>query len=289
MNLIHSNQCSIIFNMSSFFGKSKKVPKKKATQDEFTFTLSNIDVAKIDKDFNMDKMREFGCDITGKGIMFDVSEGTSLEKLGISSLRKEPITTIVSKDKKKIYMYLSLLDIVSCKKIPSETNIPCHGCRRKFKSQPLGIPIDFHPSYYVSKNDQSKIKRLTTREKEVMELDKENNIVIMDYFDTEGIVCSFNCIISYIEECPSPIYKKTPYLISLLYKMIFGKYPDQKIIRAPSWKMREEYGGPLSDDEFEQSLQTIQFTDTHQLQRVQKLFNPVSRIFEVKDIDINKQ
>lgn len=274
---------------TSFFGKSKKTTKKKSTQNEFDFTLTNIDVVKIDKDFNMEKMKEFGCDITGKSnIIFDTGEGTSLEKLGISSLRREPITTIVAKDKKKIYSYLSLVDIVTGKRIPEETKIPCHGCRRKFSSQPMGIPIDFHPSYYVSKNDQTKIKRLTTRERERLETDPENNIIVMDYFDTEGIVCSFNCIISCIEECPSPIYKKTPYLISMLYKMIFGKYPDQKILKAPSWKMREEYGGPLTDNEFERSLQTIQFTDTHQCQRVQRTINPVSRIFEVKDIDLNK-
>lgn len=269
----------------SFFGKSKKTTKKK-TDNEFTFTLSNIDVAKIDKDFNMERMKEFGCDITSKNnIIFD--EGTSLEKLGISSLKREPIVTVISKDKKKIHTYLSLIDIVSGKKIPEETNIPCHGCRRKFKSQPMGIPIDFHPSYYVSKNDSTKIKRLTIKEREKLENDKNNSIVVMDYFDTEGIVCSFNCMISCIEESPSPIYKKTPYLISMMYRMIFGKYPDQKIIKAPSWKMREEYGGPLSDDEFERSLQTIQFSDTHQCQKVQRATNPVGRIFEVQDIDFN--
>jgi hypothetical protein len=276
--------------MTSFFGKSKKTIKKKSTQDEFTFTLSNIDVAKIDKDFNMEKMKEFGCDITGKtNIIFDGGEGTSLEKLGISSLRREPITTIVSKDKKKIHSYLSLMDIVNGKKIPESTNIPCHGCRRKFTSQPLGIPIDFHPSYYVSKNDPTKIKRLTTRERDILSEDPENNIVTMDYFDTEGIVCSFNCIISCIEDSPSPVYKKTPYLITMMYKMIFGKYPDQKICKSPSWKLRDEYGGPLSDDEFERSLQTIQFTDTHQCRMVQMVTNPVSRIFELRDIDINKK
>lgn len=277
---------------TSFFGgKSKKTVKKKSNGDDFTFTLSNIDVAKIDKDFNMEKMKEFGCDISsGKNIIiFDGGEeGTSLEKLGISSLKKEPLTTIVSKDKKKIYTYLSMVDIVSSKKMPDSTTIPCYGCRRKFSSQPLGIPIDFHPSYYVSKNDTTKIRRLTTNDREKLQLDPENNIVIMDYFDTEGVVCSFNCIVSCIGESPSPIYKKTPYLISMMYKMIFGKYPDQKILRSPSWKMREEYGGPLSDKEFERSLQTIQFTDTHQCQKAQRAINPIGRIFEVKDNDFDK-
>lgn len=272
--------------MTSFFGKSKKPVKKKTCQDEFTFTLSNIDTAKIDKDFNMEKMREFGCDISGKSV--DIGEGTSLENLGISSLKKEPLITVVSKDRKKIYTYLSMIDIVTNKKMPDITTIPCHGCHRKFSSQPIGIPIEFHPSYYVSKNDTTKIRRLTTKDRENLEKDPANNIVVMDYFDTEGVVCSFNCIISCIEDSPSAIYKKTPYLISMMYKMIFGKYPEQKIIKSPSWRMREEYGGPLSDEEFEKSLQTIQFVDTHQCQKVQRTMNPIGRIFEVKDVDLNK-
>ena len=103
--------------MSFFGGKTKKSTKKKTSDEEFTFTLSNIDIAKIDKNFNMDKMKDFGCD---KNIIFE--ETTSLEKLGISSLKREPITTIIAKDKRKIYTYLTLIDIISNKQIPIETN-----------------------------------------------------------------------------------------------------------------------------------------------------------------------
>lgn len=269
----------------SFFGGKTKKSTKKSSEEEFTFTLSNIDVAKIDKNFNMDKMKDFGC-CDKNNIVFE--ETTSLEKLGISSLRREPITTTIAKDKRKIHTYITLIDIVSNKQIPTETNIPCHGCHRKFKSQPIGIPIDFHPSFYQSKNDITKIKRLTTNEKN--NIDKQSlNIVENDYFDTEGIVCSFNCIITCIEDNPSPIYKKTPSLISLLYKKIFDVYPDQKILKSPSWKMRDEYGGPLSDKEFEQSLQTIQFSDTNQCQKVQRLLNPIGKIFDIKEIDLDKK
>jgi len=274
--------------MSTSFFTSKKDQKKKvsAQRDDFSFTLTNIDVAKIDNDFNIEKMKEFGFDLTGKTIVFDSTESTSLEKLGISSLRKEPIQTIISKDKKKICSYLSFVDINTRLKMESVTSIPCYGCRRKFSSQPLGIPIEFHPSIYVSKNDPTKTKRLTTREKEEIQNKDKNTIIEKDYFDTEGVVCSFNCIISCIEDSPSPLYKKTPYLISLMYKLIFGKYPEQKIVRSPSWKMREEYGGPLSDEEFQKSLQTIQFTDTHQCRKLERLFNPVSRVFDAKDIEL---
>jgi hypothetical protein len=88
-----------------------------------------------------------------------------------------------------------------------------------------------------------------------------------------------------IEEMPSKIYEKTPVLIHQMYYMIFGKYPDQIIVKSPSWKMRKEYEGPLSDEEFEKNLQTVKFTDSHQITKVQKLMKPVGKIFEAKDLE----
>ena len=70
---------------SSFFGGKKKNNKSKNTNEEFTFTLRDIDIARIDKDFNMNEMKNIGeSDIAD--LVFDIDEGTSLEKLGIYSL-----------------------------------------------------------------------------------------------------------------------------------------------------------------------------------------------------------
>jgi hypothetical protein len=269
--------------MTFFGGKTKKTSKKKTQNDEFAFTLTDIDVPKLDTDFHIERMKNIG-----DGIVFDMGESTSLERLGISTLRREPLITTIAEDKRKIYTYVSLYDIVTKKQLPAKTNICCYGCRRRFTTQPIGIPIEFHQSVYVSKTD-AKIRRLTERERLELQKDENNTIVEMDYFDTEGIVCSFNCIYLCIEESPSSLYKKTHELITKLYQMIFGDYPTEKINKAPNWRLREEYGGPLSDEEFEKTLQTIQFIDAHQIHRVQRLMSPVGRVYEARDIDPDKK
>lgn len=268
--------------MSSTFFESKKKTKKK-TNDDFSFVLRNIDVAKIDKDFNMGEMKNIG---EPSELIFDVEEeGTSLEKLGISSLRKEPIITIISKEKTKLQTFITMEDYKTKKKLPQKTDIPCFGCHRRFSTIPIGVPIDYHPSIYSSKNDPSKIKKLTINERKKLELNEDNDVTVLEYFDTDGIVCSFNCIFSVIEDNPSPLYKKTSSLVPQLYKMIYDLYPKEKIIRSPSWRLREEYGGILSDEEFVTNLQTIQFIDMHQVDKIMRSMVPVSRVFKVVDLE----
>ena len=286
-------------SIDSFFsqsGASKKNGKKKTS--DLTFTLNNINVAKIDRDFNMEEMKKLGdnCDI-----IFETEGATSLEKLGISSLKKEPMITILPKEKTKFQTYTTMIDIMSKKELPTQTNIPCFGCRRKYKTQPIGIPIKYYPSVYISKKDDTRTKKLTLNDRIKIEnikdvpknqsdsknLDKKDNITFLDYFDTDGLVCSFNCMYLVMEENPSPLYKETTSLIPLLYKMIFGTYPKQKILKSPSWRLRQEYDGPLTDDEYEKCLQTIIFTDMHQIQKVQRLMNPVGKIFDVREIELD--
>lgn len=267
---------------TSFFDNKKKQNKKKDNED-LSFTLRNIDLTKIDKEFNMNDMKNIG--ISSDLVFDEVNEGTSLEKLGISSLKREPITTIVQKEKTKLQTFITMIGYNNGVKLPLKPSIPCFGCHRIFTTVQLGIPIDYHPSIYHSKNDYTKIKNITVNERQKLQTDVSNNIDVMEYFDTDGIVCSFNCMISVIEDNPSPLYKKTPSLIPKMYKMIFGEYPKEKIIKSPNWRLREEYGGPLSDEEFVANLQTIQFTDMHQVDKTLKIMNTVGRVFKVYDIN----
>jgi hypothetical protein len=283
-------------NVSFFGGKKKKsngrarIADKNSKQHntakleshEFMFNLQNIDVARIDKDFNMDEMKNIGEPI---GLIFNLDDhGTSLEKLGISSLKNEPIITYFPNDKTKLQMYITMKDVTSKQCLPRKTDIPCFGCHRVFSHIPLGVPIEYYPSIYTSKNNITKIKKITTNERKKLENDKSNDITILEYFDTDGVACSFNCIVRLIEDYPSPLYKKSASLIPKMYKKILGNYPKGKIIKSPSWRLLERYGGCISDEEFETNLQTIKFTDTNQISKTLKIMNPVGRIFNIEDV-----
>jgi hypothetical protein len=269
--------------MSTFF-ESKKKGKKKAN-DEYNIILQNIDIAKIDKDFNIIDIKNIN---DSSELIFDVDEKnntSSLEKLGIFSLKKQPIITIISKEKTNLKTFITMEDYKSKKKLPITTTIPCFGCHRKFSTIPIGIPLEYHPSIYLSKNDSTKIKKLTLNERKKLGENTNNDIDILEYFDTDGIVCSFNCIFSAIEDNPSPLYKKTQSLVPQLYKIIFGHYPKEKIIRSPSWKLREEYGGILTDEEFVKNLQMLKIVDMNQVDKIMKSMIPCSRVFKVLELE----
>ena len=186
-----------------------------------------------------------------------------------------------------------------------ENKIPCYYCRRNFENAPFGLPICYYPSVYIIKNNSQNLKysfnykentiKLNSNEKERllnilettqacnMEVDsaflktKENKkdkyndkdchqIVTRQFFETEGIFCSFNCLVSYLEENRNnPLYQNSYNLIYFMYKTIFGVFPQQTIIRSPSWKLRKEYGGPLSDEDYSKYIQNIPIIDSNQL------------------------
>ena len=111
---------------------------------------------------------------------------------------------------------------------------------------------------------------------------KEQHLVTTkEFFETEGIVCSFNCMASYIDEnFTNPLFMNSRYLMYLLYQKLFGAFPQNHIMKAPSWKLRKEYGGPFSDEEYEQCLQNISISESKQLRRIPSSFESET-VFEI--------
>lgn len=260
---------------SSTSGKKKRKDVEKEIDE-----INEIDIEKLEISMKKKPNSILTSELNNE-LNFNVEEGTTLEKLGISSLRKQPMTTIINNEKTKLQVVFTLVDIKSGEKLPTTTKIPCFGCHRCFTTIPLGIPIEYHPSIYISKEDPGKIKKISINER--TKLEEKYEVKKLEYFDVDGIVCSFNCIISVLEDSHSPLYSKTRELIPQMYKLIFGKYPTEKITRAPHWRLREEYGGPLNDNEFISNLQILKFTDTHQVERINRALSPCSRIFKVSE------
>ena len=105
--------------------------------------------------------------------------------------------------------------------------------------------------------------------KKIDNCDINNNryhkILTKDFFETDGVFCSFNCIVSFIEENSyNPLYQNSNHLIYLMYKHIFGHFPNKSFIRSPSWKLRKEYGGILSDEDYDKFVQTVPIIESKQ-------------------------
>jgi hypothetical protein len=176
--------------------------------------------------------------------------------------------------KEKINKYLTMIDSTTQEKLSLQTTIPCMGCHRKYNTCPLGVPIKYVPNILNTElttvdGIKVNIKKNISCEQTKKYVDshplENKTITFNDYFITDSIVCSFNCMLNVFNENPE-YYKNTPSLLYLMYYKIFGDYPNKTIIPAPNWRLRKEYDGPLTDEEFGNCLQTVKFIDSNQLQ-----------------------
>lgn len=249
---------------------------------------------------------------------------TKLENLGFSDKVKEPFETIVRGNvKSNIYStFKNKKDLLS-----NCVNYKCWYCRNNMFPDclPLALPIKYYPSFTecsllhnsiintVSKlaytintdisisaiKDKDKIfyekVNLTSNDKNIynsVEGESNKNLVNNEYFEGEGIFCSFNCMVAYAAENSCIKYKNAGMLINKLYKAIFGIFPKEKIVPSPSWKLLKEYGGDMSLDEYRRNFQTVDFACCWQYNK--NLPNgPVSELFLEnkieKDIYFNKK
>ena len=123
---------------------------------------------------------------------------------------------------------ISMIDQIN-KPLPTKTNILCHWCKHKFNYSPIGCPISY----------QSQPK---------------------SHFIVDGIFCSFNCCLAYINENKhNSLYDNS---INLLYNMykIYNK-DTHSINQAPHWKLLSCFSGNKSIEEFRNHFNTHSYTN----------------------------
>jgi hypothetical protein len=237
------------------FIKPTKI-KKNVKKEIFEFILYNID-PKMD-------------------LIYDKNINTSNNKNNIEddfyNINENLDANIPQNNNKKInntkIKYLSMVDIHN-NDIQNACKL-CFNCHRKFNTNIIGVPIKYIPNVLITtfktENNSYKLKKnISTNEYNTLKNNLNNNQTIVqgDYFIIDSIVCSFNCALSIYNENPI-YYKETPQLLNLMYYKIYNKYPT-KILPAPSFKLRKEYNGPLSEEEYEKLLETYNVIEHPQL------------------------
>ncbi len=138
--------------------------------------------------------------------------------------------------------------------LPLYTNISCWWCSHAFLTRPLGCPLKFygeHECKWVADYMQNYMKHNN--------LNFEN----LDFFETEGIFCSFSCILSYIlDKGMHSKYKNSISYLYLLRQKIYNSSTDMgEIKKSPPWKMLKKFGGSLNIKEFRNSTHS-EYTET---------------------------
>ena len=153
----------------------------------------------------------------------------------------------------EIKMWVTMIDLIFDGPLPLTIGKPCWHCREIFKTSPIGAPL----KYYKHTTDLKKIEIVNTHLlRAKMPLDQN------DFFETEGIFCSFSCCKTWCTEKAyiDIRYKDSGLLLELLYYKLFGKIGD--IEPAGSWKLINKWGGHLTIDEFRSSFCKLAYTVT---------------------------
>jgi len=184
------------------------------------------------------------------------------EDIGITDLLHEK-----SKKSKRSLMFLdphkstvklwgNMIDVAQGGALPRYTTKPCWWCRSTFNSHPIGCPIRYNPE----KSSGSERDRILKRFREAnLPLDCGT-----DFFETEGVFCTFPCVKAYIldqlSRTKSPKYKRALTLLTLLYLKLMGQITI--IPTAGTWKVLTEWGGHLTPKEFRATTGLLEYIET---------------------------
>lgn len=189
----------------------------------------------------------------------------------------EPVTrpskenkTMVFSDvnKEQIRYYINMIDSIHDDVVPRFTNAPCWWCRSPFKSNSVACPIRYCRD--LSPDDEGidalNYKRIQEKLKQA-NLPSDTN----DFFETEGLFCSFPCVKAYIidqlSRTKSGKYKRALTLLTFMYQKLMNPDNVAVIPSAPHWKMLSDYGGHLTVDEFRLIHGNYEYEETVNVKR----------------------
>ena len=209
------------------------------------------------------------------------NETTKVSDLNPAKRGTPKIVSFLDESKRSHTCKLSMIDFNSKLDI-NLTTYSCYWCRHSFDFKPIGCPLKFVPSQAI-KTYYSHISKTEYTIKEPTSCTEPNKNVSMNkanYYETDGVFCSFNCCKAYINDNKHKrMYDQSTMLLLKIYNEIIGS-KCSIISPAPHWRVLEEYGGSLSIDKFRHGFNKMEYT-YHGIVKPQNVtFMPIGHIFE---------
>ena len=255
------------------------MPRVASKIDE-TFTIQNLDINKIHKKYGILTENE---DIIGSDS--DTQKNTT-KLIELSKQKGTPeCISFLDEAKKNHCCQISMIDFNSKMDI-NLLRYNCYWCRHPFDTVPIGCPIKYIPSqaektYYSQiSRDKYRIKEnITENKRKKIEETSDSISCTSEYYETDGVFCSFNCCKSWIKENKhNHTYSLSNSLLTKIYNQVMGS-KDVEISYAPHWRTLEQYGGDLSIIKFRESFNKIDYT-YQGVSRTLPNFRPVLQLYE---------
>lgn len=277
--------------------KTKKIPAK-TKPSVTTFILKNISAVQT-----VLSTFAFSTKLLDMDDNQDCIPQTLLSGDEVDKITDIPVADLLHEKSKRAYYFLDtrkiqnkfwgvMIDVTLNGPLPNTIQKPCWWCKHKFPSKPIGCPLKYHP------HKTSGIEKDRFEEKmKAVGLPTTTN----DFFETEGLFCSFPCCKAFILDQKGSIkYKESLTLLSLLFSILYSsdKHPigifslDSKKSKkttpmphkktllpensradttdfptAPSWKLLKDYGGHLTIEEWRSTFGKLEYDLTVNVRR----------------------
>ena len=134
--------------------------------------------------------------------LLDFQERSTKE---LQKLKSKKVRYVLDSTRSNIKLWAPMFDLVSNSLVPKETTIPCRWDHHSFSTSPIICPMN-----YVSGERARRVVR-------------EFGLSSDEYFEGEGMFCSFPCVLAYINsKRGNTRYKKSRTYLTRMYSIAFG-------------------------------------------------------------------
>uniref|UniRef100_A0A6C0LWU6 MYM-type domain-containing protein n=1 Tax=viral metagenome TaxID=1070528 RepID=A0A6C0LWU6_9ZZZZ len=217
---------------------------KRQKNSKYFFQLSDIDISKV--------MNKYGISMAKNED--DESEPVKTTKLSELTTQKgtPEVISFLDESKRKHTCNVSMIDFDSKMNV-NLLRYNCFWCKHPFNSRPIGCPIKYVSSQAVKtyhshiSKDTYTIKQDVTKKSRVDLIgDTMISLNVGEYYETDGVFCSFNCCQSFIRDHKHKrLYDQSYMLLMKMYNSMMNT-KTVKISSAPHWRTLEPYGGNLN-------------------------------------------
>jgi hypothetical protein len=231
---------------------------KRVKKGKYIFTLNNVHVSRLNQTYDIK--------ITNTIIEEECPTDNTTQLIKLNTEKGTPEVISFLDESKRIHTcHLSLIDFQSRMDI-NLLRYHCFWCRHPFNTRPIGCPIKYVPSQaekkyhsHISRDTYTIKEDVTNKRIKNLNTTEEITIKLGEYYETDGVFCSFNCCKSWIDDNKhNRLYDMSAVLLTKMYNAMLGT-KTIVISPAPHWRTLEQYGGHLNILKFREGFNKIDY------------------------------
>lgn len=256
---------------------SKKLTIKKG---KYSFTLTGVNTGRINN--------TYGIEIPSEEFIDDKPSSNTTKLTDLNTDKGTPEVISFLDESKKLHMcHISMIDFQSRMDV-NLLRYHCFWCRNPFETRPIGCPIKYIPSQaekkyhsHISRDTYTIKENITEKRRTLINNNSQLTVKIGDYYETDGVFCSFNCCQAWINDNKhNRLYDLSITLLTKMYNAMMGT-KMVVIGSSPHWRVLEQYGGHLNIIKFREGFNKIDYECHGNTKQVPR-FAGLGTLFEEK-------